>query len=304
MEKVLNYLKSNPNYVWGMIITFAVLILACVLGYFINKYNLLAFIDKWLDKNSKNRGKPTEKPKHNDDLPDFGFEFDSPEDLVAMERDKEKQNALSNSNANNASDEISHNDEIENTSSVEEAEEKKEDQPKKSKFSQMIHQSLQEYTHEDYEEYRALIEESNLNPSKISSMMSISVYEDTQAFSLHVTSTDPRISCIVSNAVHKNAVTIIQDIVPDAKTYAITSLQDPLEPDAYTSIAKNSNHEVRNAVLSFMVAAVMTVVFIWVYSFFDVVIRDRKKLIDNIDVPILGVIPRHEVTVVTKGGHD
>lgn len=140
----------------------------------------------------------------------------------------------------------------------------------------------------------------DLTPSKISGMMSISVYEDTQAFSLKVTSTNPRLSCIVLKAIHNTAVDTLGEIVNDAKTYSISSLQDP--PEDYKVITKNSNHAARNAVLSFLVAAVMSVVFIWVYSFFDVIIRDRKKLVDNVDVPILGVIPKHEISVQAKGG--
>ena len=48
----------------------------------------------------------------------------------------------------------------------------------------------------------------------------------------------------------------------------------------------------------------MTVVCIWIYSFFDVVIRDKKKLIDNVDVPILGVIPRHDLPATSAKGEE
>lgn len=154
-----------------------------------------------------------------------------------------------------------------------------------------------------YAEYKELTE--GLNASQISKMISISHYEDTQVFSLSITTADPKLSAVVLNAVHSNTVTYMQEIVPSAKIFKITSVQDPLQPEDAKSATQNSKHEIRNAVLSFMVAAVLSVVFVWVYSFFDVVIRDRKKLIDNVDVPILGVIPRHEIPIPTiKGGEN
>ena len=34
---------------------------------------------------------------------------------------------------------------------------------------------------------------------------------------------------------------------------------------------------------------------VYVSAMFDVVIHDRKKLEDNFDIPVLGVIPRYDV---------
>ena len=151
-----------------------------------------------------------------------------------------------------------------------------------------------------FAEYKDITQD--LTASKIGKMISISNYEDTQVFSLSVSSTYPTLSAVVLNAVHITAVTQMKEIVPTAKRFEITSVQDPLQPEDEKSSTQNSKHEMRNAVLSFMVAAVMSVVCVWVFSFFDVTIRDRKKLIDNVDVPILGVIPKHEVLGVSSSG--
>ena len=90
MEKIIQYLKSNPDYVLALIITFVILTLACILGYFIKKYNLLAFLDKYIKGKEATAQTTQEKPENNknkqDDLPDFGFEFESPEELIAKER--------------------------------------------------------------------------------------------------------------------------------------------------------------------------------------------------------------------------
>lgn len=170
---------------------------------------------------------------------------------------------------------------------------------KKDRFLKMVVSDLKSDAG-PYVEYKELTK--NLTTSQISKMISISHYEDTQVFSLSITSHDPKLSAVVLNAIHNCVLTNMEELVPSAKVFKITSVQDPVEPEEDNSATRNSKHEIRNAVLSFMVAAVLSVVFVWVYSFFDVVIRDRKKLFDNIDVPILGVIPRHEIQVAAKGG--
>lgn len=63
MDKIIQYMKDNPNYTLALIITAAVLILACVLGYFVQKYNLLKFTDKWFKRKGKdNEPEKTENP--------------------------------------------------------------------------------------------------------------------------------------------------------------------------------------------------------------------------------------------------
>lgn len=150
-----------------------------------------------------------------------------------------------------------------------------------------------------YEEYRDIT--ANITADQIDGMMTISHYEDTEIFSISITSGNPELSCVLLKAVHINAVENIGKIVPSAKVFTLSSLQDPAEPEAYKTIGKNSNNAVRNTLLVFMIAAVLSVLTIWIFSFFDVVIRDKKNLSDNVDVPVLGVIPRHDLSLLTKG---
>ena len=58
---------------------------------------------------------------------------------------------------------------------------------------------------------------------------------------------------------------------------------------------KNDKNLARNTVIGFLVGVVISMVAIYLYSILDVVVRDKKRLEDNLDVPVLGVIPRIEV---------
>jgi capsular polysaccharide biosynthesis protein len=51
------------------------------------------------------------------------------------------------------------------------------------------------------------------------------------------------------------------------------------------------NNSVRNAIIGFVAGAVISAVAVWLYSAFDTVIRDKKKIEDYFDVSVIGVIP-------------
>lgn len=64
---MLQYLRDNPNYVIALIVTAALLIAACVLGFFIKKYNLLRFLDRKKDGSLEDRqinGNASEESPH------------------------------------------------------------------------------------------------------------------------------------------------------------------------------------------------------------------------------------------------
>lgn len=151
---------------------------------------------------------------------------------------------------------------------------------------------------EAYAQYKDITKGITINA--IRSMMNVSQYNETAVFSISITSGSPELSCVILKAIYNNLnEDQLQDIIPN--TFKISSFKAPTEPENAKSIAPNSKHTVRNTLLAFMISAVVVVVAIWVYSFFDVIIRDRKKLSDNIDIPILGVIPRHDLPTNVKG---
>ncbi|MBQ9480758.1 MAG: YegP family protein [Clostridia bacterium] len=65
MDKIKEYLSSNPQYVTALIVTAVVLLAACLLGYFIKKYDLLRFMDGWFKKKNK-----PDEITDGDDLPE------------------------------------------------------------------------------------------------------------------------------------------------------------------------------------------------------------------------------------------
>lgn len=57
----------------------------------------------------------------------------------------------------------------------------------------------------------------------------------------------------------------------------------------------NNKNVVRNALIGFVGGAVVSMLFIFVLSLFDIVVHDKKKLEESFGMPIIGLIPRFDV---------
>lgn len=62
----------------------------------------------------------------------------------------------------------------------------------------------------------------------------------------------------------------------------------------------NSKNVARNTMIGFLGGAFVTMLAIFLYSQFDIYVRDKKRLEDTFDLPIIGLIPKYDV----EGGKD
>lgn len=137
----------------------------------------------------------------------------------------------------------------------------------------------------------------DLSPAQVKGMLRFTQLKETAAFRIDVTSSDSQLSYDVALAVTNGIGTYIQGQEGIIKNALLSSvIEDPSIPSA-----PNSKGAVVKALISFVAGFVVTAAILWAYSFFDVVIRSTKKIEDNIDIPILGVIPRHEISATEEG---
>jgi capsular polysaccharide biosynthesis protein len=128
-------------------------------------------------------------------------------------------------------------------------------------------------------------------------MISISQEDEGAVFRVSITSTNPELAYDVALAITSGIETYIQGESGLVKNALLSSvLEDPSVPQA-----PNSKNALTKAIIAFLVGFVVTAAIVWAHSFFDVVIRSAKKIEDNLDIPILGVIPRHEISVTEEG---
>ena len=128
-----------------------------------------------------------------------------------------------------------------------------------------------------------------LGVAEAAGYISIQQVDDDAAFDVIVTTTDPEKSYAIAQTVRDEIETHLQGNI--IKNSLGASIVD--EPQLASS--PNGKNEVRNAIIAFLIGVVITAAVVWIYSSFDVVIRSAKKIEDNFDIPILGIIPRHEI---------
>lgn len=133
----------------------------------------------------------------------------------------------------------------------------------------------------------------DFKPKNIRSMMTLETIEDTSGLGVKVTSTDEELARAVACAIIDNIPVALEGkIIPDAPSSGVVS-----EPDT----VKNGKNTVRNAIIAFFVGFILSAIVVWIRSAFDVVIRSAKKIEENLDLPVLGVIPKYEISQTEEG---
>ena len=107
-------------------------------------------------------------------------------------------------------------------------------------------------------------------------------------FRVSVTTGKAILSYNIALAVQDELHLHIRDYIADAPTTNVFS--DPLLPGT-----PDSKSTVKNAFITALVASIVATVVVWIVSAFDIVIHDKKKLEDNFELPVLGVIPHQEI---------
>lgn len=138
----------------------------------------------------------------------------------------------------------------------------------------------------------------NLSASDIKSLIKIDKVADTPNFIISVTSANVDLASDLAKTVVDGISTHIDgDIITNTLSSDVFE-----EPKPAEKISPNARHTVRNALIAFLIGIVLAAIGVWIHSAFDIVIRSSKKIEDNFDIPILGVIPNHEIAGVKEEG--
>lgn len=130
-----------------------------------------------------------------------------------------------------------------------------------------------------------------LTPAEVERMLTISQVDDTGVFKISVTSTNRDLANTVATVITDGIAEHIQGEYGIIKN----ALQSSVIEDSELATNANSKNIVRNAIIAFLAGFLVAALAVWIHSAFDVVIRSTKKIEDSLDIPVLGVIPRHEI---------
>ena len=122
-----------------------------------------------------------------------------------------------------------------------------------------------------------------LTPGQIRGYISSSTKQDI--LSISVTTGDALLSCGIADSI-ASVFSKGDFLAYEKEVVKVKTLQQPYPQ------GPNSRRTMLNTLIGLVVGAVISMIAIFVINMFDVVIHDKKKIVDNFDIPILGVIPR------------
>ena len=130
---------------------------------------------------------------------------------------------------------------------------------------------------------------NDITSNQLNSKISVTNKEGTGEFSIFVTSADPKLSHSIATAMVEVMPDEIAAAIPNSVSMVVWSY-----PEEATS--PNSKEIVKNAIIVFLISAVLVLVAIWIFAILDTTIREKSKLETGVGIPVLSVIPRHNVT--------
>lgn len=125
---------------------------------------------------------------------------------------------------------------------------------------------------------------NSITVSEIKSMMSCGQIDDTLAFRVNITSTDPQKAMDIAN--------IIADECPDEIVRVLKAGGVEVIDYAILPTSPSSPDLKKNVMIGFIAAFAVSFVVFLIKELFDTSINDEKDLEKEFDIPILGTIPR------------
>lgn len=101
---------------------------------------------------------------------------------------------------------------------------------------------------------------------------------------LTVTTGDPELSYVISRELETYIPVEFYDYMPNA--FNVTIYDHSLK-----ATVPNAKNTIKSAIIGFILGGGISAVAVLIYSALDTVIRDKKKIEDNFDIPIIGIIP-------------
>lgn len=126
--------------------------------------------------------------------------------------------------------------------------------------------------------------DNKISAGQIKSMLSCSKIEDTFAFQISITSTNPKTAADIANAI---ADTCPDEIVNIIKVGGVSIIDNAIEPKS-----PSSPNVKKNVLIGLVAGFALSFAFFFLKELFDTSIKDEKDLEREFNIPILGSIPR------------
>ncbi len=144
----------------------------------------------------------------------------------------------------------------------------------------------------EIQEYLGWDEETGigLSAEKIKRSIAVSMVDQSQIFMVNITCDTADEAYKIASAIYYLAgdLNLLSTYIPNS--ILVSQIQDPKKPEK-----PNGKNVLTNTILGFGGGAAISILIIWIAAMFDITVHDRKKLEENFDIPILGVIPHQDI---------
>ena len=143
-----------------------------------------------------------------------------------------------------------------------------------------------------------LSEQYGGNKGMIKGAITLAAHEDSNLFDLTVRTGSIDCTYEIARSIEKLAPIQIADITNNKDSIIV--VDDADKP----TVPSNSNRLVRNAVIGFLIGALIAYVIFFVIELLDVRIKNEEDLVSNYEVPLLGTIPDYSSEIKsTRSGY-
>lgn len=139
---------------------------------------------------------------------------------------------------------------------------------------------------EDYKAYIDSVGSEHLTGASIRGYISTSKTQDI--LSISVTTPNTHLSYGLANSIQE----VICNLDERVLAYPVEIVTPFTIQHPQRALSPNSHRVVFTTLIGLVAGAVVAMAVVFIINVMDVTVRDRKKLEDSFDVPVLGVIPR------------
>ena len=131
------------------------------------------------------------------------------------------------------------------------------------------------------------IQKENISVGMIKGAMSVSLTgTNTTCYNFTVTTSNPDLSLAIATAAGE---ILSERLIDTGYAIKVDCIQVPRRANT-----EDSKHVLRNSVIGLVAGALISMLFVFVISKLDVIVRSKEKLEATFDIPVIGMIPSFE----------
>ena len=126
----------------------------------------------------------------------------------------------------------------------------------------------------------------DVTPGEVSSGLTVTPVSDTQILQIKYQSLDPEEAAVMLKSITTNFIKTAKELVPNGNVRVIEAVETPKDPV--------SPNKVMNIAIAFLLGLMVSVGLVFLLEYMDNTYKTKEQLENELEIPVLGVIPNLE----------